>query len=192
MRQNFDDCLALVLRAEGGFCDHAADPGGATSMGITRATLAGVRGHAVSKADVRALTRDEAASIYRALYWKAVRGDELPCGVDAVVFDHAVNSGPKAAIRTLQGALGFKQDGVLSRRCVDAAQGADHGALVRSLCQARMMFLKRLSTWLVFRHGWTARMEALEQAALAMCVAAPRPQAKPNQDFPRAAAQTKE
>ena len=169
MRQNFDEALAFALRAEGGFSDHVDDPGGATNMGITRATLAGVRGHAVSKADVRALTREQAISIYRSLYWRVVRGDELPAGVDIVVFDHAVNSGSKAAIRTLQGALGFKQDGVLSRRCVDAAQGADHAALVRKLCAARMEFLRRLSTWIVFRRGWTARLEALERAALCMC-----------------------
>jgi len=192
MRHHFDECLAFTLRAEGGFSDHAADPGGATNMGITRATLAAVRGHAVSKADVRALTRVEAADIYRSLYWKAVRGDELPGGVDAVVFDYAVNSGPKAAIRTLQGALGFKQDGVLTRRCVLAAQGADYAGLVRSLCAARMNFLKRLSTWLVFRRGWTARMEALEKVALAMCAKAPRRAAASAQDSSRAAAQTKE
>jgi lysozyme family protein len=192
MRQNFDDCLALTLRAEGGFTDRADDPGGATNMGITRATLAGVRGHAVSKADVRALTRAEAAQIYRTIYWSAVRGDELPSGVDAVVFDHAVNSGPKAAVRALQGALGFQQDGVMSRRCLRASQAADPAALVGVLCTARMNFLKRLSTWLVFRRGWTARMETLERAALALCVAARDPEPAATQDPSRAAAQTKE
>jgi lysozyme family protein len=192
MRHHFDECLAFTLRAEGGFSDHAADPGGATNMGITRATLAAVRGHAVSKADVRALTRAEAADIYRSLYWKAVRGDELPGGVDAVVFDHAVNSGPRAAIHTLQAALGFKQTGVLSRRCVLAAQGADYGALVRKLCSARMDFLRRLSTWLVFRRGWTSRMVALEKMALALSAQAPKRVATPAQDPSRATAQTQE
>lgn len=192
MRHSFDDCLAFTLRAEGGFSDHQADPGGATNMGITRASLAGVRGHAVSRAEVRALTRAEAADIYRSMYWRVVRGDELPAGVDLVVFDHAVNSGPKAAIRTLQGALGFKQDGVPSRRCVIAAQGADAAALVRQLCAARMNFLRRLSTWLVFRRGWTARLESLEEVALAMCAQASKPRAMQTQDASRAQAQIKE
>ena len=182
MRHNFDECLALTLSAEGGFADHVDDPGGATNMGITRATLAGVRGHAVSKADVRALTRTEAVEIYRKIYWSQIRGDELPPGVDAVLFDHAVNSGAKSAVRALQGALGFKQDGVITRRCVSAALSSDYAALVRSLCAARMNFLRRLSTWLVFRRGWTARVETLERAALAMCSA----------DLSRAAALTKE
>ena len=188
MRQNFDECLAFVLKAEGGFSDHAKDPGGATNMGVTRATLAGLRGHAVSIADVRALTLEQAASIYRSMYWRVVCGDELPGGVDIVVFDHAVNSGSKAAIRTLQRALGFKQDGRLSRRCIEAAQGADHGALVRKLCAARMNFLRGLSTWLVFRRGWTARLEALERAALALCVGGGVP---PASDLSRAAAQNR-
>ena len=193
MRRNFDECLDFVLRAEGGFSDHVDDPGGATNMGITRATLAGVRGHAVSRADVRALTREQATEIYRSLYWRAVRGDELPAGVDMVLFDHAVNSGPKAAIRTLQGALGFKQNGLLTLRCVDAAQGSDHAALVRKLCAARMNFLRRLSTWIVFRRGWTARLEALERDALAMCGrgAPPVAASAPAPDPSRAAAQTK-
>ena len=192
MRSNFDDCLALTLRAEGGFVDEAADPGGATNMGITRATLAGVRGHAVSKADVRALTRAEASEIYRTIYWSAVRADDLPAGVDAVVFDHAVNSGPKAAVRTLQNALGFQQDGLMSRRCLRAAQATDPATLVRDLCTLRMNFLKRLSTWLVFRRGWTARMETLERAALAMCVSVSKPEFATSQELSRAAAQTKE
>ena len=191
MRRNFDDCLALTLRAEGGFSDHVDDPGGATNMGITRATLAGVRGHAVSKADVRALTRAEAVAIYRSIYWASVHGDELPAGVDAVLFDHAVNSGAKAAICALQGALGFKQDGVMARRCIRAAQASDPAALVRQLCAARMNFLRRLSTWIVFQHGWTARMEGLERAALAMCASAPKcaPVLAAAPVSPRAAAQ---
>lgn len=36
---------------------------------------------------------DEAKSIYRSKYWNAMRGDELPTGVDYCVFDYAVNSG---------------------------------------------------------------------------------------------------
>ena len=52
-----------------------------------------------------------------------------------------------------------------------------------------MNFLKRLSTWLVFRHGWCARMETLERAALALCAQAPPPAAAITQDPSRATAQ---
>ena len=50
---NFALALALVLESEGGYVDDPRDPGGATNLGITRATLARWRGRDVSKAEVR-------------------------------------------------------------------------------------------------------------------------------------------
>ncbi len=47
-RKAFADCLAFVLEEEGGYSDMPGDPGGATNMGITRATLADWRGKPVS------------------------------------------------------------------------------------------------------------------------------------------------
>ncbi len=100
---NFERALSLVLKHEGGFADHPADPGGATMMGITQATLAEWRGRPVTKDEVRALSRVEAGAIYRARYWDAVKGDDLPSGLDLAAFDYAVNSGPARAVRTIQG-----------------------------------------------------------------------------------------
>jgi hypothetical protein len=102
---NFDRALTLVLQSEGGYADDPRDPGGATNRGITRATLARWRGRPVSKAELRALGRAEAAAIYRALYWDALRGDDLPAGLDIALFDYGVNSGPARAARTLQAVL---------------------------------------------------------------------------------------
>ena len=67
----FAACLAFTLKYEGGFVDHPADPGGATNLGVTRATLARWRRSPVSTADVKALTRDEAGEIYRRFYWRS-------------------------------------------------------------------------------------------------------------------------
>src|SRR3990167_5698429 len=58
---NFERSLAAVLKHEGGYGDHPRDPGGATNLGITIGTLRTYRGRAVTKADVKALTRAEAA-----------------------------------------------------------------------------------------------------------------------------------
>lgn len=65
---SFEPSLAHVLKHEGGYVNHPADPGGATNLGITAATLALARGHPVSPADVAALTRAEAAAIYRRFF----------------------------------------------------------------------------------------------------------------------------
>ena len=37
MKKNFDKCLAMLLKHEGGFVDHHKDPGGMTNLGVTKA-----------------------------------------------------------------------------------------------------------------------------------------------------------
>ena len=94
MDANFTTCLTFTLQAEGGFVDNPADPGGATNMGITLATY---RTYADAPSagvmQIQDLSRDEASSIYRTLYWNPIRGDSLPAGVDLSVFDFGVNAG---------------------------------------------------------------------------------------------------
>lgn len=173
-KTNFNAALAFVLRFEGGYVDHPADPGGATNMGITRASLAEWRGTPVSKDEVRGLSRAEAAAIYRARYWDAVRGDELPSGLDLAAFDLAVNSGPSRAVRLLQRAAKVVEDGRLGPLTLAACHQADTARMVASLCELRRVFLRALPTYPVFGRGWMARVDALEnQAKRLSCVAAP-------------------
>ena len=173
--ETFDRALALVLELEGGFVDHPRDPGGATNLGITRATLAKARGTPVTVADVKELTQVEAGGIYRRLYWDSVRADELPPGLDIAVFDFAVNSGPGRAVRAVQAVLGANQDGRIGPKTLAAARAADPAETVRALTRERLRFLRALSTWAVFGRGWTSRTTRVEAAALAAARAAPRP-----------------
>ncbi|MCU0817886.1 MAG: glycoside hydrolase family 108 protein [Beijerinckiaceae bacterium] len=163
---NFERALALVLQHEGGYSDHPSDPGGATMMGITQATLAAWRGRPVEKAEVRSLTRAEAGAIYRAQYWDALAADHLPHGVDLAAFDYAVNSGPSRAARTLQGLVAVTVDGRIGPQSLAALDASDAGELIRALCAARMRFLQHLPTFAVFGRGWTRRVTAIEQESL--------------------------
>jgi len=106
MKTNFEHAIARLFESEGGYVDDPADRGGPTKYGITLPTLAEQRGRPVTKADLIALTCDEAAVVYRDLYWAKIQGDDLPSGVDYAVFDAAVHSGPRQAARWLQDALG--------------------------------------------------------------------------------------
>lgn len=163
----FNACLAEVLRHEGGYVDHPADPGGATNLGITHTTLAAHRGRPVTKDDVRALTRAEAAAIYHARYWIPIRGDALPPGLDLALFDFAVNSGPARAVKALQGVLHVTQDGVVGPVTLAAiAKAPGPATLAIDLCDARMRFLRSLPTWATFGRGWTKRVSDVEVAAL--------------------------
>lgn len=165
---NFEECLALTLAHEGGYVDHPRDPGGATSLGITRATLAAARGRQVTKVEVASLTRAEAAAIYRSDYWNAVHGDGLPSGLDLVLFDHAVNSGSGAAIRMLQRTLGIAADGRMGASTLRAAAMAKQRETISQLCRARLASLSRLKTFSTFGKGWTRRIAEIERCALAL------------------------
>ena len=170
--------LEHVFAHEGGYVDHPRDPGGATNMGITRRTLAGWRGRAVTKAEVKAMTRTEAAAIYRARFWNAVRADDLPAGVDACVFDAAVHSGPSRAVRWLQAELGVRVDGVIGPKTLAAAGELPPERLVAGLCRRRLRFMQGLKTWPTFGRGWARRMKAVEREALSLArrgAAAARP-----------------
>lgn len=166
----FDICLDHVLGHEGGFVDHPVDPGGATNMGITHKTLARWRNVSpwwdLPKAEVQKLTRAEAARIYRSGYWNLCRATDLPAGIDLAVFDYAVNSGPGRAVRDLQAVLGVKTDGVVGPLTIGAASRANAALVINALCDRRLGFLGRLSTFSTFGRGWTRRVASVRAAAL--------------------------
>lgn len=164
--KNFDASLALVLRFEGGYVDNKFDPGGATNMGITLATLAQHRGGAVSKIDVQNLARSEAAEIYRQNYWAAIHADQLPSGVDMFLFDFAVNSGCVRAIKALQSVLNLKTDGIFRADMLAALNKCQAADVVKALAANRQSFLEQLHTFRVFGRGWLARVEAVKAEAL--------------------------
>lgn len=172
---NFPACLRFTLQYEGGYVDHPRDPGGATNLGITRATLARWKGRPVTKAEVKALSKAEAAQIYEEYYWRPVRGDELPVGVDCVVFDYGVNSGVGRAAIALQRCVSVADDGKIGPLTLKALEAVLPAVLVDRVCAERMSFLTRLSTWRVFGKGWKRRVDACEAAAGKMRPAPKRP-----------------
>ena len=143
MDENFSACLRHVLAMEGGFVNDPADHGGATNWGITADTLAHWRGRAVTEAEVRALQPAEARAICHANYWNTVRGAELPSGVDLVVFDISVNSGPHRAVWMLQEVVGVAVDGLIGPVTLRAVAAAAPEMVIDRLARARRAFLRR-------------------------------------------------
>ncbi len=165
---NFHKCLAVILRHEGGFVNHPADPGGATKYGITRRTLKRWRGKPVSVTDVRRLTKHEAGEIYHAWYWRLIWGDDLPAGVDLAVFDHAVNSGWKRAVKALQRVVGTRVDGFVGPKTLAAIRHHGVARTIRGVCRRRLYGLHRVRTWRSFGRGWKRRVLDTEREALRM------------------------
>lgn len=167
--ENYQSSLKRVLVHEGGYSNDAGDPGGATMWGITHIDYDAYRRLKGSPPqDVRHMTVAERDEIYRKKYWTGGRCDDLPSGVDYVLFDGAVNSGVAQSVKWLQRALGATVDGHIGDQTLLAAHEADPAALIRSMCDQRRKFLQSLRTFSRFGKGWMRRVADVEAAALGM------------------------
>lgn len=168
MKENFDAALKAVLHHEGGYVNHKDDPGGMTNLGCTKKVWEEWVGHPVDEAAMRKLTPEDVAPLYKRKYWDAVKGDELPDGVDYIVFDTAINSGPGRAIKFLQGCVGVDQDGALGPKTLAAVKAYDPKDLVQDYAKRRLSFLSALPTWDTFGRGWSRRVAEVQNTASTM------------------------
>lgn len=170
MKSNFSNCMAHILKHEGGFVNHPADPGGMTNLGVTKAAWEEYVGHEVTEADMRALTPEAVEPFYKKRYWDVCRCDELQSGLDYIVFDIAVNSGTGRAAKFLQTELGVTADGSIGSGTLAAyrLRISDTIQLINNIADRRQAFLESLKTFPVFGKGWTRRGNEVRDAALAM------------------------
>ena len=168
MRENFDAALKAILHHEGGYIDHPKDPGGRTNLGVTQKVWEEWVGHEVDEKTMRGLTPEIVGPMYKVKYWNKIKGDELPTGVDYVVFDAAVNSGPGRAAKWLQACVGVEPDGGIGPKTLAAVTGFKASNLIEDYSKRRLSFLMDLPTWGTFGKGWGRRVSDVEKTALDM------------------------
>jgi lysozyme family protein len=170
MQSNFELCLKKMLAHEGGYVDHKLDPGGMTNLGVTKRVWEEWVGHEVDEKQMRALTPETVAPLYKRKYWDAIRADELVAGVDYCVFDVAVNSGSGRAVKFLQSCVGVTVDGGFGPATLAAVKKAeeDPARLIEMYCARRLEFLQSLKTFETFGKGWSRRVQEVKDKALKM------------------------
>ena len=170
MQNNFERSLALVLQHEGGYVNHPSDPGGRTNLGVTQRVWEEYVGHPVDEAEMRSLTKEMVAPLYKKNYWDAVRGDQLPCGADYLAFDFAVNAGSFRCVKTIQRALNITADGVIGPVTVKAIQDTNAEDFINNFSKAKESFYRGLTTFPTFGKGWLNRVAEGKKAAEGMIV----------------------
>jgi len=165
VKENFDQALAAILHHEGGYVDHPKDPGGRTNLGCTQRVWEEWVGHPVDEKTMRGLTPELVAPLYKAKYWDRIKGDELPTGVDYVVFDAAINSGPGRAAKWLQTVVGAVPDGAIGAGTLAKVAAMPAADIVEKYQETRLQFLQSLPTWDTFGKGWGRRVAEVENAA---------------------------
>lgn len=168
--QNFFSSLQMTLAYEGGYSNHPLDPGAATNRGVTQVVYNEDRADRdLPTRDVRMITDAEVTRIYRTRYWERVLADDLAPGLDYAMFDFAVNSGVRVAVRKLQGIVATGIDGSMGPKTLTATKNyaITYGLpqLIDYLCRERMIFLRKLDTFGTFGHGWTTRVMGAKDGA---------------------------
>ena len=166
----FQECLARILKHEGGYVNDPLDSGGRTNLGVTQRVWEEFVGHPVTEADMKALTPEKIAPMYKLKYWNPSYCEVLPKGLDYVVFDFAVNAGTGRSVKTLQQAIGCVADGVIGPKTMAVINDANPKDLITKFSDARADFYQgivaRKPDQARFIKGWLNRVEESRKLAL--------------------------
>lgn len=172
MKQNWRTSFERVIKSEGGYVNDPHDHGGETNWGVTRAAWGEYLGRPIHDGEMRSLLVEAVEPFYKDRYWNVCRCDELPSGIDYVVFDLAVNAGPGRAIRFLQRSVGAVEDGVLGPKTMAAVASANPAQVLERFTEAKQAFyrgiVKREPSQQRFINGWLARVDQVHDAAATM------------------------
>lgn len=135
MQITFQTALNKVLQSEGGYSNDPNDPGGETNLGISK--------RAYPNVDIKSLTPETVAPIYKRDYWDRVAGDNLPSPLNYVAFDCAVNQGVGEAAILMRAA-------------------SNVGALLR----LRLDRYRHSAHWDKYGAGWASRLVDVASFAL--------------------------
>ncbi len=131
----FQIALTKVLSSEGGYVNDPSDPGGETNLGISK--------RAYPNVDIKSLTPETVAPIYKRDYWDRIAGDSLPSPLNYVAFDCAVNQGVGEAAILMRAA-----------------------SSVAGLLRLRLARYRQSSNWAKYGAGWASRLVDVASFAL--------------------------
>ena len=145
----------LLMENEGGYVNDPDDPGGETKFGICKRSY--------PNEDISNLTIDRAKEIYRRDFWLKAKCDKYPDALSVAVFDYAVNSGVKRAVKDLQFALGVPADGAAGNQTIGAVNSKPVRPVLEAYIDRRLNFLISLKGWKKYGGGWGKRVQRVKK-----------------------------
>lgn len=152
---NFDQAFDKLLGHEGGYLSAEAaarqgDPGGETKFGISKRSYPHL--------DIAGLTVADARAIYLRDYWTPAACDAVPEALKFQVFDVAVNSGVKTAIKLLQRTVCVTADGVIGPQTMTALKAMPASRFIAHFNSHRLALMAGLTNWPAHGRGWALRV----------------------------------
>jgi len=168
----FDTFVEKIIIHEGGdlVSDDPDDRGGVTKYGISIHFAGSINldlndDGRTTKADIIALTLDDAKKIYYEHFWDKIQGHMLPRGLAYIAFDASVNQGVHAASVDLQRSLGVQDDGIIGTKTRLAAHSQYSIDTVDEYCARRMRRYGLTKRFDKYGLGWARRLFGVNQYA---------------------------
>lgn len=140
--------LNRIFKHEGEYWD---DPvGGPTKYGISQRSYPHL--------DIKNLSLQEAAEIYRSDFLKPIRYEQHEDGVAFQLLDFAVHSGVHGAIKEFQKAIGVVPDGTIGTQTLERIDSLTESDLVMLLLAYRLRYMTYLKNWNSNSKGWARRI----------------------------------
>ena len=189
MADNFSIAHAFTAKHEGGLSDDAADSGGLTKFGVDLAMMQDIASTQagrdtldrmgiilpVTRNTIKNLTETQAVSIYRWQAWESLKLDIIPLRPAVLIYDAAVNSGPKQSVRFAQRGYNscvlygqpLDTDGIMGPATRKAMQQADTDKILMAMLDQREQFYRDIvaakPSQEVFLKGWLNRVTDLRR-----------------------------
>ena len=169
---NFNSYLPLLQQVEGGFQNNPKDRGNynsrdqliGTQFGISTGFYEGIIGRPPTVEDIRAISKQRAAELYRDYFWNAQRASEINSQAMAnTIIDHQVNAGNGVLVaqRLLKSRFGFFKIGIdnqIGNETLSALNSVDVGKFVTLFNEQRAAHYNTRSNSSEFAAGWLRRL----------------------------------
>jgi lysozyme family protein len=147
---DFDKAFEIVVGLEGGYVNDPHDPGGETKFGVSK--------RAYPMLDIAALELADAKELYLNDYWRRCQCQAMPWPIALMLFDSAINQGPRSAISLLQKGMGVVADGVLGPITLDALLTGDGPSTLVNTAAERLLRYAGHAEFARYGRGWTRRV----------------------------------
>lgn len=171
--ENFAQCLQAFWQFDGLRNDAAPGEKFRTAFGVTEMTWANAVEQGIVEGGLNQGTEADFEKILHLLYWDVCKCDEMPDGVDLMLFNDATLSGTGHTTRLLQRIVDTSQDGIIGNMTFDAVYQVEPNDLINKLTIADEHYLASLRNANLYLRGWTRRETFMQTLALKMSNAGP-------------------
>ena len=141
MKENWEKAFDTVIASEGGYqlTTLQGDAGGQTYAGIARVPNPQWEGWALIDQG-KTPPKEMVMHFYKTAIWDKIKGDDLPTGLDYLVYDFAVNAGPGQSAKMLQRAVGVADDGAIGNMTLAAVRSHNAQDLIEEFTKKKAEF----------------------------------------------------